>query len=318
MADAKDHTAKRSQGQQALRFLLRHFLPYLLVVALVCVVVDWGIRKYVIYRTPMHGASKINRAIEGVDNEIAIFGSSRALGSYIPDSLAENAYNYGINGISFEVIDLFLKYETERKANTAPIIINFDFDMFRGGIGDPNNYIPHVGRPEFRQLLQDRDKWNHWYRIPGIRFFNSYDSYIKDFINAKVGLTKVVSKGASLEKNVIPEATFKKLVDERLKHPEEWGIDSLQEAKLNGYFEARPDRNFYLVVAPYHWSYYKGFKGMKQAQTWLDTMDKRPNVDVVQVNGREWPDSLFVNTTHINLNGARKFTPLVRKAIFGE
>ncbi len=324
--------AKKSQGEQAVRFLLRHLLPYLMVVALVCVGMDWGIRKYVIYRTPMHGASKINRAINGAGDEIPIFGSSRALGSYIPDSLAPNAYNYGINGISFEVIDLFLKYETDRKEAKGPIIINFDFDMFRGGIGHPNNYIPHVGRPEFRKLLQDRDKMKLWYRIPGIRFFNSYDSYIKDYINAKVGLTKVVNKGASLEKNVIPEETFKKLVEQRREQPEAWlpapdkeadfkkAQTSLDQhtAKLTGYFEARPDRDFFLVVAPYHWSYYESFQGMAEAQVWLDKMDERPNVEVVQVDGRTWPDSLFVNTTHINLKGARRFTPEVRKAVFGE
>lgn len=307
-----------TQGKQAIRFLLRHLLPYLLIISLFCLGLDWGMRKYVIFKTPMHGAAKINRAINGVENELPIFGSSRALGSYIPDSIAPNGYNYGINGTSFEVIDIFLKYETARKEATSPIIINFDYDMFRGGIGDPNNYIPHVNRPEFRSLLQERDKWKVWYRLPGIRFFNSYDSYIKDYINVQVGLTKVVSKGASLEKNVIPEATFKKLVDGRLKNPEEWGIDSLQEAQLIAHFDSRPDRKFYLVAAPYHWSYYKGFKGMPEAQDWLQKINRRANVEVIQVDGRDWPDSLFVNTTHINLAGAKRFTPIVRKAVFGK
>ncbi len=305
------------ERKQVLRFFLRHFLPYLAIVAVICIGLDWGIRKYVIFKTPMHGAAKINRVIEGAD-EIAIFGSSRALGSYIPDSLAPNAYNYGINGISYEVIDLFLKYETARMDHSSPIVINFDYDMFRGGIGDPNNYIPHVNRPEFRKLLQDRDKWEIWYRLPGIRFFNSYDSYFKDYINARVGLTKVVNKGAALEKNVIPEATFDKLVEARLKQPEAWGIDSLQEAKLIAHFDARPDRKFYLVIAPYHWSYYQGFKGMDTAQAWLDKIDRRENVEVVKVDGREWPDSLFVNTTHINLKGAQRFTPIVRSVLRGE
>ncbi len=303
------------ERKQALRFFSNHLLPYLVIIFLICLGLDFGMRRYVIFKTPIHGASKIKRVVEGTREEIAIFGSSRALGSYIPDSLASSAYNYGINGIGYEVIDILLKYETVRMDNSSPIIINFDYNMFRAEIGDLNNYIPHLNRPGFRKLLQDRNAWKVWYRLPGIRFFNSYDSYFKDYINAKVGLTKVVSKGASLEKNVIPEATFLKLVERRLKHPAEWKVDSIQEARLITHFDTRPDRKFYLVIAPYHWSYYQGFKGMDAAQAWLDEIDRRKNVDVIKVAGRDWPDSLFVNTTHINLKGAQKFTAIVRLAL---
>ena len=56
---------------------------------------------------------------------------------------------------------------------------------------------------------------------------------------------------------------------------------------------------------------------MAQAQAWLRGMDARENVRVIEVDGRAWSDSLFVNTTHINYAGALRFTAMVRDSIFG-
>lgn len=317
MADQGHKTEEQKQGGQVQGFLLRHLLPYLAIVALLCWLVDWGVREYVIFRTPMHGAAKIHRSMTRTSPEIPILGSSRALGSYLPDSLSLASYNYGVNGVGFDLVDLFLELDLARKHSKQPVVINFDYDLFKPDLGDINNYIPHVGDSRVRALLQSHDKMKWWYRLPGIRFFNSYDSYIKDQINLRVGLTKVTSLGAALEKNVIPEAQFKKLVDKRLKKPQKWVVNAEQERKLIAHFESRPDRMFYLVVAPYHWSFYESFEGMPEAQAWLSGMDARPNVRVIEVDGRAWGDSLFVNTTHINYMGAVKFTGMLRDSIFG-
>lgn len=314
------HSDPLEPGQregQLRRFLLRHLLPYLLGMAALCLLVDWGMREFVIFRTPMHGAAKIHRSITRVSPEIPILGSSRALGSYLPDSISLSSYNYGVNGTGFDLVDLFLSLDLARSHSKMPVIINFDYDMFKPDLGDLNNYIPHVEQPVVRRLLKSHGDWQWWYQIPGIRFFNSYDSYVKDQINLRVGLTKVASLGAALEKNVIPEGQFEKLVQERLEKPQEWRVDKEQEARLLEHFASRPDREFYLVAAPYHWSFYEGFIGMDEARAWLRGVDALPNVRVIEVDGRDWPDDLFVNTTHINYAGAVQFSTMLRDSIFG-
>lgn len=300
------------------RFLLRYLLPFLGMGLVLCMLVDWVMREYVIFRTPMHGAAKIHRSMTRVSPELSILGSSRALGSYLPDSLSLRSYNYGINGTGYEIVDLFLSFEEERPYARTPIIINFDFDLWKPDLGDQNNYLPHVRHPKVRALLQSQDRYATWYELPAIRFFNNYDSYLKDYINFRVELTKVTSLGASLEKNHLDPAAFDRLVQQRLQTPQRWAPNQEQINRLLQHFDNRPDRMFYLVVAPYHWSYYDSFEGMDEAQAWLREVDQRPNVDVVQVDGRSYPDSLFVNTTHINLEGAIRFTKEVRKAIFGD
>jgi hypothetical protein len=39
---------------------------------------------------------------------------------------------------------------------------------------------------------------------------------------------------------------------------------------------------------------------------------------VLEFSGRGWPDSLFVNTTHINLPGSIRFSREVRQALQGD
>lgn len=309
---------KRTHTKPAQRFLLRYLLPFVVVMLAFCLATDWIMRHYVIFRTPMHGAAKIHRSITRLSPELSILGSSRALGSYLPDTLSLRSYNYGINGTGYEVVDLFLTFEEQRPYSRTPIIINFDYDLWKPDLGDLNNYLPHVSHPAVRDLLKSQDMYSPWYELPAVRFFNSYDSYVKDYINFRVELTKLTSLGASLEKNKLDEATFARLVKKRLGTKAKWSPNEGQMQRLYAHFEKRPDRMFYLVVAPYHRSFYETFEGMEQAQAWLDEVDRRPNVDVVQVDGRNYPDSLFVNTTHINLLGAKRFSKEVRLAIFGD
>ncbi|MGZ4056888.1 MAG: hypothetical protein ACXVPM_18390, partial [Bacteroidia bacterium] len=64
-----------------------------------------------------------------IQSEIPIFGSSRAAGSYIPDLLDTNCFNYGVEKTEHLLLELFLKNEYAKK-KTTPIIINFDYDCW--------------------------------------------------------------------------------------------------------------------------------------------------------------------------------------------
>ncbi|MEL7401329.1 MAG: hypothetical protein AAFN68_12270, partial [Pseudomonadota bacterium] len=231
--------------------------------------------------------------------------------------LSLRSYNYGINGTGYEVVDMFLALECNRKRALTPIVINFDYEMFSNSLGDLNNYIPNIRHPGVRDLLKRHGKYHWWYEIFGVRFFNSYDLFIKDYINYRVQLTKAVTLGASLEKNKLSPEAFKKLVEKRLNTPTKWNPRRGQIERLKTHIYSRPDRIFVIAVAPYHWSYYESFEGKPQADSVLAVLDNIPNAMVVR-DEREYPDSLFVNTSHLNFYGAVRYTKMLRQVMFGD
>ena len=91
-------TATARERKDARRFLSRYLLPFVVVLTVFCLVWDYFLRETVIFETEIQGVAKLHRIYEPHPGEIPIIGSSRALGSYIPDSIHPNAYNYGING----------------------------------------------------------------------------------------------------------------------------------------------------------------------------------------------------------------------------
>lgn len=308
----------RKDGLSLKVFFSRIMLPFLLITGISFYMIDRVMRDRVIFRTPILGAAKIHRSIHRRSPEIPILGSSRALGSYIPDSLSLRSYNYGINGTGYEVVDMFLDLECNRKRALTPIVINFDYEMFNNSLGDLNNYIPNIRHSGVRDLLKRHDKYNFQYELFGIRFFNSYDLFIKDYINYRVQLTKAVTLGASLEKNKLSPAAFNKLVEKRLKKKAKWNPLPGQIDRLIAHIHSRPDRIFVIAVAPYHWSYYESFEGINEAHATLDMLDSIPNAMVVNEDGCDYPDSLFVNTSHLNFYGAVRYTNRLRKIMFGD
>jgi hypothetical protein len=307
----------RSQLQALKRFTLRILLPFAVVVIVVCGVLDWVVRTQLIAKTPSHGAAKLSRVQAENPGEIPIFGSSRALGSYIPDTLGPQFYNYGMNGIGYGMMDVFVKLECAKKGKTTPIVLNFDYDMFVNDVGDPDSYLPHSHLQGVRKLVGEANLYSWWWRIPGIRYFGSIDGFMKERLNERLQLTKSMNKGAAIEKNVLAPAAFAKLVQQRRDSVHLWRprrdlLDSLQ-LRIGQY----PHRKFCLVVGPYHQAYYSSFasEGFREAQKALARLDSIPNCIVIRIEGRDWPDGEFLNTTHVSYSGAGKFSRMLRDSL---
>ena len=85
------------------RTLRRSLLLLLLILGLSAFGLGWVFEQYIIYGSKATGASKTNRILHETHlNEIPIFGSSRAEGSYVPSILGEDYFNYGIAGTQNE------------------------------------------------------------------------------------------------------------------------------------------------------------------------------------------------------------------------
>ncbi|MEL6674543.1 MAG: hypothetical protein AAFR61_20200 [Bacteroidota bacterium] len=285
------------------------FLGTILIVLLsIGLIFNYAFERIVIFSGEIGGAAKINRIIK-VDEagEIPIFGSSRAQGSFVPSILGEAYFNYGIDGTQMNILGFFLKKELQ-KDKSGPILINFDLVGFRSSYGDLGNYIPNY--PETREIIEADAKF--YYHLPLIKYFGKYESYLKYRLNEKLNITKHTDRGGSFEKNVLTEKIFAEMVERRRNTADQFRIEVPVKDAFEKLVDAT-DRPIFLIIAPYHPSYFHKFEGLAQAQAYLAQMQARPHVQVLDFSQEVYADSLFTNTTHLNYEGAIKFTEALKK-----
>src|SRR6185437_1473174 len=109
------------------RFLLRILLPFAGIISLAGLVFTYVFEQKIILNSQIVGAFKVNRIMkETHPDEIPIFGSSRAEGGFIPDSLGSNYFTYGLSGSKYDVTLFFLEEECKKKKNNPWILLNVD------------------------------------------------------------------------------------------------------------------------------------------------------------------------------------------------
>jgi len=287
-------------------FFLKILFPFLLVLTGLGYLFGLFFEKEIILNSKICGAYKVNRIIhETYSNEIPIFGSSRAEGGYIPDMLGTNYFNYGLDGTGSSVMLFFLKEECKKTKKSSFIILNFDLSGFEHSLGDISNYIYNADYAPVKELLGKNYKTS--FSIPFIKYYGQYEIYLKYYLNNRMNLTKYTNNGASIEKDKMTDARFNELVAERKRTTAFFVKDT---ALINGYLKVlndNPKRLFIFVVAPYHSSYFEKFENFPEAENFLKQLRKIKNVRVFNFSKEIYPDSLFLNTTHVNYLGAFRF-----------
>jgi hypothetical protein len=307
----------KAQWEAAVRLLMRILLPLAAVFILFCLVLDKFVRVQLIGENSTHGAGKLFRIQATRPLEIPILGSSRALCAFIPDTLGKNYYNYGINGIGYAVMDIFMKRELAQHGKHGPIILNFDFTMFYYQLGDRSSYLPHASMPEVKALLKRHDEYSPYMIIPGIRYFGGIDAIGKEYLNQRIELTKSTNKGAVIERIVTHPSHFEALVKRRIDTMEPWRprkelIDSLFKR-----IGDHPEREFIIVVSPYHASYLHSIPSadLARVKQLFQQLDALPNARVIDFDTHDWPDECFSNTSHVSMIGARRVSQMLRDSL---
>jgi hypothetical protein len=265
----------------------------------------------VVFKSEIGGAAKINRILkERHKDEIPIFGSSRANGSFVPTILGKNYYNYGIDGTGADVWLFFLEEELKKDKNT-PIIINIDLEGLQRSVGPIHNYIPNSNNKEIRDLL---NAYNTELPVGIFRYLGTFESYLKDYANERLKLTKEVDRGGSFETNAISKEKFEDLVTKRKNTITAFtNYDSLFykfEKVLKN-----TNRQINLVIAPYHNSYFSNYTNYDIALYYLEILDNLPNCKVYNFGKLDTPDSHFMNTSHLNYSGALNFSRFLKKKL---
>ena len=271
------------------------------VLALLCDIANM----YLVHHSSGNPISKMERLWQKSNNdEIPILGSSRALGNFVPSELSPKCFNYGVNGMGLSEV-LFNLKALEGIEATTPIILNFDpwskiIDSDGSWVGD-YRLSPQSGRSDIIDA------------IPGIRFYGMFRKNLTDYLNTRKAVTKVVDKGAVLLKTSRTNKEWE-IINSKLKSWDfeyvEW-VNRFEESVL-----VLAPRNVIVVVCPCSSSKTELFTGRKNLESFLMRISKLSNVTVINYYGSDkFSDSDFTDPTHFNIEGARKFSRMLKKEL---
>jgi hypothetical protein len=291
-------------------FLLTFLIPAILVIGCCLLGFDYWFDNKIIFSATTSGAYKVHRNKDvTVLPEIPIFGSSRAAGSYIPDLIDTNCFNYGIEKTEHLLIEAFLKNEY-LKNKTTPIIINLDYESWTSWLGDFCNYIPNLDDPGIKKLFYKDDRW--YYHVKGIRYYGFYQYYIKNYLSSK-SKKNYINKGGFFLLEKTPESDLEYEIKLRENNPMEYYPNEAVENEFCKLVSENHGRQVFIVVAPYHNSIMKNIKGKELADQFFERLKKIPNVHFFDYSSMPYPDAYFKNTTHLNYLGAQQFSMMLKR-----
>jgi hypothetical protein len=270
--------------------------------------------KKIILTSPSSSAYKINRILNFTDeNEVPIFGASRAEGTFVPDMLGKNFFNYGISGTRDNVLLFFLNEECKKKKKNPYILLTFEIEGYSNSLGDLDSYILNINNKDVKSLVDSNYHW--YYGVPFIKYFGKYESFFKDYLNERMMLTKYKDKGATIEKDELTKEKFDYLVAERNNTIDEFKNDTLLKKKFIELFRQYPERKFIIIIPPYHPSYFTQFKNYADAENYLSYLSKFPNISILNYSHHFYPDNYYMNTSHLNYKGATVFNNMVKDTL---
>jgi len=268
---------------------------------------DVATTRWAIYENPSSDAGRLHHLLVERSDEIPIFGTSKVYYDYIPTEMGVNAFNYGLDGSSYEVVDAFLAIELA-KGKTTPIIIDLK-PQGEHGIGDVGTYIPFAFEPSIEKLLRDAHEMSWRFVVPGVRYFGYYENYAKEYINDRAQLVRVVERGYSREKYwTFDRVRLDEAVRKRRLGPNGYFPDEDQNARLIARIEGHPERLFFLVYSPVHRASFENFRDLAGLEAFQARLARIPNAVVIDMQRLDFPDEFFKDTSHLLPEGAVRFS----------
>lgn len=276
-----------------------------LVFVCVAIGVDNIWTRVVIFGTRTTDVARLRRLTRDNPDEVPILGASRAHADYVPELIHPAAYNYGMDGASFEVIDYFLKVEL-RKHKVSPIVIDMYYQMPRS-VGDVKTLIPFLGDDDAIDALRPSGEMNWRFTIPGLRYFGYYDLYLKSYLSEHSGKVPPLDRGF-IKGTQWPPELFKQSETKVLEEGYGFDYDPDVERRLFEHFRHSPERKFILVYSPLHRSCFVKFYGGRSLAQFVERMRRFPNVVVFDWGQLPLPDEDFMDVHHLNDRGAAEFS----------
>jgi hypothetical protein len=301
-----------SSSTSNFKYFARAWLaPYVVLLAFLLILLDTIFDRWVVTANPSAGAAKVRRLLSGRERgEVAILGSSRALGAFRPSLIGPQVFNYALEGIRSDVIEA-LGRASARSADNAPVVIGLDYEMFEPGttyLGSIDNYLPSVSDARVRALLQRTGHYRWYHAVVGLRYFGTYEYYAKAWVQTRFSPTKVYDRGGACDHNALPPGRLAEHVRTRLAARDVIQLDRERARHFRKLLTDAAGRRFILVTPPYHPAAERTRRLSPEARAFFDDLQRLPNVHWVEVAYHDYPDELFSDTSHVNCAGAARFS----------
>ena len=292
------------------RFVLLNFL----IIVFIGLIIDFLFYNLIILKTDSLPAYKYYKMLnEYNEHEIPILGSSRALGSYVPSLINQDAFNYGMDGSGFSSI-LFMLDEELKKDKKSNIIINLDFNNMNLDKESAYKIIPIYN--EAKELIPSK---NFLYTIPFVRFFGNYMYYVRFHLRTKVDITKIHDKGGLFEIQKKSKVQFLKDVAKRKQDSISFNINKNSINLLTNLI-LKTEREIWFIVAPYHTSFLSMLSNntKKEIELFVQLLERFDNVKILDYSTLfNKNEDYFFDTTHITYEGAKVFSKIIKNRLKG-
>ena len=302
---------------------MKRFL--LIMLGIVAWVVAWvaiydQVNVWLVRHAPGNSAYKIERLLTKAEmSETPILGSSRAETCFVPSVIGTNVFNYGISGSCIRETLFHLRLVLERKM-VGDIIVNLDpwgFAFY--GTEKKSGFTGQYGlaavefhvRKELPEGLVSLSDW-----LPGVRFQGRLRANLTAWLNARKAVTKKVDYGATL---LMQSRTAEewKVINAALKAEPFAGPDVEARVELDqieNLLGERPKVRVFWVVAPASPSWKQLYKGEHDLERFLTGLQGQNHVVNLFLDGDFGVDD-FADPTHLNLEGATKFSKKLKQYI---
>lgn len=251
------------------------------------------------------------------ESEIPILGSSRALQQFWPSLISSRCYNYGVNGADLRETIMQLRRILTMRSPEA-VIVNVDPWGVTSSDRQEAEWRGDYSIAGIDPITRDLFKLDAVDWMPGLRFWGKFKIIANEwYCNRNMESAKVVDNGSEISRGVQKADYFKtvarRIGDQLFNMPNE--VEDELLSTIKGNVQVR----FYLVVAPIHrlWlGKYKGNAGLNEFLERVRTCENVICVDLLEMSSR-LDDEDFRDLTHLNENGARKFSEQVSVAVKG-
>jgi len=283
-------------------------------VALFGLLFQYVFEKKIILGSETNGAYKVNRIISQTNpDEIPIFGASQAQGGIIPDILGKNYFNYGVDGVGNNVPLFFVKEECKKKKKSPLMIVYYEISVISHSIGDVSYYLYNANYEPVKELMGKNFKT--YFNIPFLKYYGQYETYLRNYLNDRVNLTKYTNHGAAIEKNRVTRERFDEMVKEREKQKPYFLSDTVVTNDFFRVIEANPNRIFVIILGPYHKSCFHLYQDSPETKELISHFRREKNVRLIDLSMKIYPDEYFINTTHVHYDGAVAISKEIRDSI---
>lgn len=293
------------------RFIV--FVSILLVATAGLMLANEAVNKHLLFTSSNVNAYKMYRLIqERPANEVAIIGSSRAEAGFAPKEISPDAFNYGLSGSSMRETLFHLKCLLGRDSE-APIIVNLD----PWGLGNGNflgDYRLVANSPEV-QSEPKKIKLPIADRIPGLRFHGKFRSNIAECMNNRLAVTKTMERGAILQRLSRNDEEWAYIIAKC--KPSKFGCNAETKALLDEMLCSNASRKIAFVVSPVAPPWWERFEGKAELLELEQYLSGYSNVQVLDFTDSAYGFDLpeFMDLTHLNEQGARRFSRLLKERL---